>query len=173
MILAGLLLKLGGYGLLRVALPTVPDAFSAWDLPIVIIAIISAIYGAAVAMAQSDLKRLVAFTSVNHMGYVLLGVAVAAAATASPADRAAAATGAAYQMVAHGLVTGMLFSWPASLLTARAHATAEKPLQREPLGLRFVLVSLGLGTLVSGVLPQAWVLLATHAASLLAAIVPH
>jgi NADH-quinone oxidoreductase subunit M len=108
-ILAGLLLKLGGYGLLRIALPTVPDAFSAWAIPIAALAVASAIYGAAVAMAQSDLKRLIAFTSVNHMGYVLLGVAVAAVATASPADRAAAATGATYQLVAHGLVTGMLF----------------------------------------------------------------
>lgn len=108
-ILAGLLLKLGGYGLLRIALPTVPDAFSAWAIPIAAIALFSAIYGAAVAMAQSDLKRLIAFTSVNHMGYVLLGVAVAAVATASPSDRASAATGAGYQLVAHGLVTGMLF----------------------------------------------------------------
>src|SRR5207244_8862490 len=73
------------------------------------LAVVSAIYGAAVAMAQSDLKRLIAFTSVNHMGYVLLGVAVAAVGTASPADRSAAATGATYQLVAHGLVTGMLF----------------------------------------------------------------
>ncbi len=108
-ILAGLLLKLGGYGLLRLALPTVPGAFSSWAIPIAALAVVSAIYGAAVAMAQSDLKRLIAFTSVNHMGYVLLGVAVAAVATASPADRAAAATGATYQLVAHGLVTGMLF----------------------------------------------------------------
>lgn len=108
-ILAGLLLKLGGYGLLRIALPTVPEAFSAWAAPIAALAVVSAIYGAAVAMAQSDLKRLIAFTSVNHMGYVLLGIAVAAVAAASPADRAAAATGATYQLVAHGLVTGMLF----------------------------------------------------------------
>jgi len=108
-ILAGLLLKLGGYGLLRVALPTVPDALSAWAVPLAAIAVVSAIYGAAVAMAQSDLKRLIAFTSINHMGYVLLGISVAAVATARSADRAAAASGAAYQLVTHGLVTGALF----------------------------------------------------------------
>lgn len=108
-VLAGLLLKLGGYGLLRLALPTVPGAFSAWAGPIAALAVISAIYGAVVAMAQPDLKRLVAFTSINHMGYVLLGIAVAAVLTANPADRAAAATGATYQMVAHGLITGGLF----------------------------------------------------------------
>jgi NADH-quinone oxidoreductase subunit M len=108
-LLAGVLLKLGGYGFLRVALPTVPDAFSAWAGPIAALAVISAIYGAAVAMAQPDLKRLVAFSSVNHMGYVMLGIAVAAAAWGNPADRAAAAVGASYQMVAHGIVTGGLF----------------------------------------------------------------
>ena len=107
-ILAGVLLKMGGYGFLRLALPTVPDALSAWAGPIAALAVVSAIYGAAVAMAQPDLKRLVAFSSVNHMGYVMLGVAVAAAAT-QPADRAAAWTGTTYQLVAHGLVTGGLF----------------------------------------------------------------
>ena len=60
-------------------------------------------------MGQRDLKRLVAFSSVNHMGYVLLGVSVAAVASANPADRAVGAVGATYQMVAHGLVTGALF----------------------------------------------------------------
>lgn len=108
-VLAGLLLKLGGYGLLRVALPTVPDALSAWAIPIVALAVFSAIYGAAVAMAQSDLKRLIAYSSINHMGYVLLGVAVAAVTSARTADRLAAASGATYQMVAHGLITGSLF----------------------------------------------------------------
>jgi NADH-quinone oxidoreductase subunit M len=107
--LAGMLLKLGGYGLLRIALPTVPDAFSTYALPLTTLAVVSAIYGTAVAMAQSDLKRLVAYSSINHMGYVLLGVAAAAAMWATPADRIAAATGAALQLVAHGLVTGMLF----------------------------------------------------------------
>lgn len=108
-ILAGLLLKLGGYGLLRIALPTVPGAFSAWAVPIAALAVVSAIYGAAVAMAQPDLKRMIAYSSINHMGYVLLGIAVAATATANPADRAAAASGAAYQLIAHGLITGSLF----------------------------------------------------------------
>ena len=108
-ILAGLLLKLGGYGLLRIALPTVPDALSAWSIPIAALAVVSAVYGAAVAMAQADVKRLIAYSSINHMGYVLLGVAVAAAATANAADRTAAASGATYQLVAHGLITGSLF----------------------------------------------------------------
>jgi len=107
--LAGMLLKLGGYGSLRIALPTVPDAFSTYALPLAALAVVSAIYGTAVAMAQSDLKRLVAYSSINHMGYVMLGVAAAAAMWATPADRTAAATGAALQLVAHGLVTGMLF----------------------------------------------------------------
>jgi NADH-quinone oxidoreductase subunit M len=100
---------LGGYGFLRLALPTVPDAFSAWAVPIAALAVVSAIYGAMVAMAQPDFKRLVAFSSVNHMGYVMLGVAVAATTWAGPADRLVAASGATYQLVAHGLVTGGLF----------------------------------------------------------------
>jgi NADH-quinone oxidoreductase subunit M len=108
-LLAGVLLKLGGYGFLRLALPTVPGAFSAWAAPIAALAVVSAIYGAMVAMAQPDFKRLVAFSSVNHMGYVMLGVAVAATAWASAADRMTAASGATYQLVAHGLVTGGLF----------------------------------------------------------------
>lgn len=108
-ILAGVLLKLGGYGLLRIALPTVPDAFSRWAIPVAVVAVVSALYGAAVAMAQPDLKRLIAFSSVNHMAYVMLGVAVAAVGGAALSDRTAAAAGAAYQLIAHGLVTGALF----------------------------------------------------------------
>src|SRR5260221_11397220 len=60
-------------------------------------------------MARTDLKRMNAYSSINHMGYVLLGVAVVSSALASPADRAAAASGATYQLVAHGLITGALF----------------------------------------------------------------
>ncbi|MDX6380934.1 MAG: NADH-quinone oxidoreductase subunit [Rubrobacteraceae bacterium] len=107
-ILAGVLLKLGTYGLVRFALQMTPDAFRSLALVVVIFGVFSALYGAFVALGQTDLKRLVAYTSVNHMGYVVLGVAVAAAA-ADPADRALALDGAVLQMVSHGVVTGVLF----------------------------------------------------------------
>ncbi|MEZ4570227.1 MAG: NADH-quinone oxidoreductase subunit M [Thermomicrobiales bacterium] len=107
-ILAGVLLKLGTYGLLRIGLQMTPDAFRDAAPYVAIIAVISALYGAFIALAQSDLKRLVAYTSVNHMGYVALGIAAAAAAT-SAGDRDFALDGAVLQMVSHGIVTGALF----------------------------------------------------------------
>ena len=82
-ILAGVLLKLGGYGMMRIALPIFPEQFKfyCWNVPIIpILALISIIYGALVCMAQWDLKRLIAYSSVSHMGYFMLGVAAAAAA---------------------------------------------------------------------------------------------
>ncbi len=107
-VLAAVLLKLGTYGLVRFALQMTPDAFRAAALPVAILAVFSALYGAFVALAQTDLKRLVAYTSVNHMGYVVLGVAVAATATDATARRLAL-DGAVLQMVSHGVVTGALF----------------------------------------------------------------
>ena len=107
-VLAGVLLKLGTYGLIRFALQMTPDAFRAAALAVAIIGVFSALYGAFVALAQTDLKRLVAYTSVNHMGYVVVGVAAAAAATDSNA-RALALDGAVLQMISHGIVTGALF----------------------------------------------------------------
>jgi NADH-quinone oxidoreductase subunit M len=108
-LLAGVLLKLGGYGFIRIALPALPDAFAAWALPIGAIAVTGVIYGAAVAFAQSDLKRLVAFTSINHMGFVLLGVAAAAVAGLDSAAGRLALAGASLQLISHGLITGGLF----------------------------------------------------------------
>ncbi len=107
-ILAGILLKLGTYGLVRFALQMTPDAFRAAAPFVAALAVFSALYGAFVALGQTDLKRLVAYTSVNHMGYVVVGVAVAAAAT-DPGVRALALDGAVLQMVSHGVVTGVLF----------------------------------------------------------------
>ncbi len=108
-LLAGVLLKMGTYGLVRVNLQMLPDAFAEYALPIALLGVVTAIYGALVALAQTDLKRLVAYTSVNHMGYVVVGVAAAAATGASADARELAIDGAVLQMVAHGLVTGALF----------------------------------------------------------------
>jgi NADH-quinone oxidoreductase subunit M len=118
-ILAGVMLKLGTYGLVRFALQMTPDAFSTLAPYVAAIAVFSALYGALVALAQTDLKRLVAYTSVNHMGYVVLGVAVAAAATDADA-RTLALDGAVLQMVSHGVVTGTLFLL-VGMLQDRAH----------------------------------------------------
>ncbi len=114
-ILAGILLKLGGFGMLRILLPVFPEQFKyyTWDVPVIpILALFSIIYGALVSMAQWDLKRLIAYSSVSHMGVFMLGVAAAAAAYGRPAlaDAAAmAVNGAAMQMFAHGIITGGLF----------------------------------------------------------------
>lgn len=107
-VLAGVLLKLGTYGLVRFALQMTPDAFRSAAPLVVGLAVFSALYGALAALAQTDLKRLVAYTSVNHMAYVVLGVAAAAAAVDQRA-RMLALDGATLQMVSHGIVTGTLF----------------------------------------------------------------
>jgi NADH-quinone oxidoreductase subunit M len=108
-LLAGVLLKMGTYGLVRVNLQMLPDAFAEYALPVALLGLLSVLYGALVALAQSDLKRLVAYTSVNHMGYVVIGVAAAAATGISARARELAIDGAVLQMVAHGLVTATLF----------------------------------------------------------------
>jgi len=112
-ILAGVLLKLGGYGFIRILLPFFPGLFKQFAPFIGIIALISMIYGALVSMAQWDLKRLIAYSSVSHMGYFTLGL-VAAAATLVAKDpelssRAIALDGAILQMFNHGIITGGLF----------------------------------------------------------------
>lgn len=109
-ILAGVLLKMGTYGFLRVLLPILPGQSQDFWLPIAILALISIIYGALVAMAQKDLKKLIAYSSVNHMGYVILGVAAAASLShADVTSRAMALNGAMLQMFNHGVITGALF----------------------------------------------------------------
>jgi len=92
-LLAGVLLKLGTYGLVRVNLQMLPDAFARYALPVALIGLASVLYGALVALAQTDLKRLVAYTSVNHMGYVVIGVAAAAASGISRARESWRSTG--------------------------------------------------------------------------------
>lgn len=99
-ILAGILLKMGTYGLLRISYPLMPDMAIAFAIPIAIIALINIVYGALVAMAQSDLKKLVAYSSISHMGIVMLGMA---------AMTREGMNGAVMQMFNHGTITAMLF----------------------------------------------------------------
>jgi len=99
-ILAGVLLKMGTYGLLRISFPILPEGAIWFALPLAILGVINIIYGAMCAMAQKDIKRLVAYSSINHMGIVLLGLA---------AMTKAGMTGALFQMFNHGTITAMLF----------------------------------------------------------------
>jgi NADH-quinone oxidoreductase subunit M len=107
-VLAGLQLKMGAYGMVAVLLPTVPQAAARFGWVLIVLALISLLYGSLAALAQQDLKRLVAYTSVNHMGYVTLAVAIAALSTDAGA-RQLAVNGAVVQMISHGLLTGGMF----------------------------------------------------------------
>ncbi len=125
-ILAGVLLKMGTFGMIRIPLAMARDTFAEVALPLAVLAVVSILYGALVAMGQSDLKRRIAYTSVNHMGYAVLGVAVAGAAAGQQAARDLAITGAVVEMVAHGLITGALFLLAGSVW----HRTGDYELDR-------------------------------------------
>ncbi|HEY6057108.1 MAG TPA: NADH-quinone oxidoreductase subunit M [Candidatus Limnocylindrales bacterium] len=99
-ILAGILLKLGAYGFIRFALSLYPDAAHTWAPAIIVLSLIAIIYGAIVALVQPDLKKLVAYSSVSHMGFVTLGIFI---------FQTQGMQGAILQMVNHGLITGALF----------------------------------------------------------------
>ena len=99
-ILAGVMLKMGGYGLIRLAFPLFPEAALYFAPMLAALSVIAIVYGALVAMVQPDMKKLVAYSSVSHMGFVVLGIA---------AFNVQGVQGASYQMLAHGVSTGALF----------------------------------------------------------------
>jgi NADH-quinone oxidoreductase subunit M len=108
MILAGVLLKLGAYGFLRLVLPLYPAEAKTFALALALLALMAIIMGAFASLGQSDFKRLVAYSSINHMGFVVLGIAVAAYAAGTP-DAVMAANGAVLQMFNHGLSAAGMF----------------------------------------------------------------
>ena len=99
-ILAGILLKMGGYGLLRIALPILPDAVQIFVVPMMALSAVAIVYGAYVTLAQTDIKRLIAYSSISHMGFVTLGIFTL---------NRSGVEGAILQMVNHGIITGALF----------------------------------------------------------------
>ena len=116
--LAGVLLKMGGYGMIRVTAGMMPETMADLSWLLATAGVINVLYGAVVTLRQTDLKRLVAFSSISHMGYVLIGLSAIAAASA---DRGAVGlTGAAMQMFTHGTITGLMFLM-VGLIYDRAH----------------------------------------------------
>jgi len=160
-ILAGVLLKMGGYGMVRVCISLFPWVAAAWAPVLAFFATVNVIYGALVTLRQKDLKRLVAYSSVSHMGYVLLGIA---------ALGEVGMTGAVLQMVTHGTITGLLFAL-VGLVYDKTHTRQIPELRglahRMPfIGTVFVvaaLASLGLPTM-SGFVAEFLVFVGTYPA---------
>ncbi len=115
--LAGVLIKMGGYGMIRLCVTMFPPVAQQYAVILVILAIIGVLYGAAVTMRQNDFKRLIAYSSISHMGYVLLGIFALGKVSL---------VGATLQMFSHGLVTGLLFAM-VGLVMHNAH---ERDLRR-------------------------------------------
>ena len=100
-LLAGVLLKMGTYALLRFNFTMLPDVAAAFAVPLAVVGVVSVIYGAFLAMAQTDLKRIVAYSSISSMGYVIVGLT---------AYTGYSVGGATFQMVSHGLISGLMFT---------------------------------------------------------------
>ncbi len=135
-ILAGVLLKMGGYGILRLLFTLMPEVGADADLALAIIGAVSIVYGAIVTIRQTDLKRLIAYSSVSHMGFVLLGVS---------ALGVTGMAGAAMQLVTHGLITGMLFVM-VGLVYDRTHTRQIADMR----GLAHYIPLLGIGMVFAG-----------------------
>jgi NADH-quinone oxidoreductase subunit M len=99
--LAGILIKMGGYGMIRLCVSMFPAQAQQFSQILIILALIGIVYGAAVTLLQTDIKRMIAYSSISHMGYVLLGIFALSEVSM---------TGAALQMFSHGIVTGLLFA---------------------------------------------------------------
>ncbi len=110
-ILAGILLKMGAYGFLRISLPLFPDALDLFLTPMLALSALAIVYGAYVTLAQTDVKRLIAYSSVSHMGFVTLGIF---------SLNQNGVEGAILQMVNHGILTGALFLW-VGMIYERTH----------------------------------------------------
>jgi NADH-quinone oxidoreductase subunit M len=112
MLLAGIVMKLGAYGALRVAINLFPLGFQMWRGPVAGLAVVGIVYAAAIALRQRDLKFVIGYSSVSHMGFVLLGLATA---------QALGAGGAVLQMFSHGIIAALLFAVVGRMIYERTH----------------------------------------------------
>ncbi|MEP6603630.1 MAG: NADH-quinone oxidoreductase subunit M [Spartobacteria bacterium] len=112
MLLAGIVMKLGAYGALRVAMNVFPQGFQMWKTWIAVLAVIGIVYAAAVALRQRDLKFVIGYSSVSHMGFVLLGLATA---------NALGVSGAVLQIFSHGVIGALLFAIAGRMIYPRTH----------------------------------------------------
>ena len=112
MLLAGIVMKLGAYAALRVAMNLLPDGFQIWSKWIAVLAVVGIVYAAGVALRQRDLKFVIGYSSVSHMGFVLLGLATA---------NALGASGAVLQMFSHGVIAALLFAVAGRMIYRRTH----------------------------------------------------
>ena len=142
-ILAAVMLKLGAYGLIRFALPLFPAAAHTFGPAIIVLSLIAIIYGAVVALVQPDLKKLVAYSSVSHMGFVTLGIFV---------FNQQGMDGAILQMVNHGLITGALFLL-VGVIYERTHDRAIAKMGGVAAAMPVYAVALGFFVFASGGLP--------------------
>lgn len=124
MLLAGVVMKLGAYGCLRVALPLSPEAFHLLQPYIAWLAVIGIIYAGFVALVQEDFKFVIGYSSVSHMGFVLLGLAAA---------NATAVSGAVFQMFSHGVIASLLFAVVGRMVYERTHTRQLADLRALPL----------------------------------------
>jgi NADH-quinone oxidoreductase subunit M len=120
MLLAGVVMKLGAYGALRVAMTLFPDGLAAWRDEIGLLAVIGILYGAGVALVQKDFKFVIGYSSVSHMGFVLLGLMTLSVVGLS---------GAVLQMFSHGVIAGLLFAVVGRMVYDRAHTRELTTLQ--------------------------------------------
>jgi len=116
-VLAGALLKMGGYGMIRVCVSIFPQVAREFALILIILAVVNVLYGAAITLRQTDLKRMIAYSSVSHMGYVLLGIFALGQVSL---------VGATMQMFSHGIITGLLFAMAGLVM----HNSKERDLRK-------------------------------------------
>jgi NADH-quinone oxidoreductase subunit M len=125
MLLAGVVMKLGAYGCLRVAMVLFPDGVRMWQSEIAALAVIGIVYGAGVALVQRDFKFVIGYSSVSHMGFVLLGLATL---------NRIGLSGAVLQMFSHGIIAGLLFAVVGRMVYDRTHTRDFNDLQTMQLG---------------------------------------